>query len=461
MPQKSVSLGADMPSLRIGRYETIRPIASGGMATVYLGRAQGAGGFERSVAIKVMHPHLAEDPEFVTMFLDEARMAANLRHPNVVPTLDVARDGKRLFLVMEFIEGVALSHVLKAVRKRKQRLPVGIAVRIVLDALAGLGAAHALKTPDGLPMNLVHRDVSPHNVLVGVSGIARIMDFGIARAATRVTTTREGQLKGKLRYMSPEQLTGESVDQRSDLYAASIVLWETLTQKGLFRADNEGAMLALVLAGAKTAPGELRNDVPSAIDEVCMRALSLHPDGRYQAAAEFEEALEEAAKRSGVAIATPREVAAMTASLPPPKPVDLDELSDPSAALGSRSGRTNAAQVMSRPPQRRSLPVASIAAVIAASALTGIAVWFAVGPATPLPAVQAPAMEADETTAPASEAPSAEPTAEPIVSESVSAEASVAPTASASAPPVAPAPRVVVPRRPRKKTNKTFRPEEP
>src|SRR4051812_34294830 len=172
-------------SLRIGRYEAIRPLASGGMATVYLGRVLGARGFERQVAIKVMHPHIADDPEFVGMFLDEARMAATIRHPNVVPTLDVVEEDGRLFLVMEYIEGRPLQELCRVFQKRRAALPLGATLRIALDLLAGLHAAHELATPEGAPMKIVHRDVSPQNVLVGADGLSRIMDFGIARAETR------------------------------------------------------------------------------------------------------------------------------------------------------------------------------------------------------------------------------------------------------------------------------------
>ena len=215
--------------LRVGRYEALRPIASGGMATVYLGRAEGARGFERQVAIKAMHPHLADDPEFVTMFLDEARMAANIRHPNVVPTLDVAEEGGQLFLIMEYIEGFSLHAMKRALKKQNGSVPLPIALRIALDMLAGLHAAHELTSSDGAPMKLVHRDVSPQNVLVGVDGVSRIMDFGIARAEIRITATQGSQVKGKTAYMAPEQIRAQPIDRRCDVYAAGIVTWELIT----------------------------------------------------------------------------------------------------------------------------------------------------------------------------------------------------------------------------------------
>ncbi|MFS8065577.1 MAG: serine/threonine-protein kinase, partial [Byssovorax sp.] len=227
--------------LRVGRYEILRSIASGGMARVHLGRAVGAGGFERQVAIKTMHPHLAEEADFVAMFLDEARLSARVHHPNVVATLDVQQDDEGIFLVMEYVDGFALHEILVGSRKERSPLPFGLTLRIFLDLLAGLHAAHELTDGDGAPLEVIHRDVSPHNVLVGVDGAARITDFGIAHAAVRLSSTREGHLKGKLRYMAPEQLRGRKLDRRTDLYAAGAVLWEMLAGRCLVNGEDQGA----------------------------------------------------------------------------------------------------------------------------------------------------------------------------------------------------------------------------
>jgi len=191
-------------TLRLGRYETIRAVASGGMATVHLARALGAGGFERLVAIKVLHPHIQSEPDFVAMFLDEARLAAQVRHPNVVPTIDVSTDP--LFLVMEYVEGPSLHAVQRDLRRQNKVVPLEVALRITLDLLAGLHAAHELTDSSGTLLNFVHRDVSPHNILLGVDGVTRITDFGVARAESRLSSTRGGQVKGKLAYMAPEQV---------------------------------------------------------------------------------------------------------------------------------------------------------------------------------------------------------------------------------------------------------------
>ncbi|WP_437276225.1 protein kinase [Sorangium sp. So ce375] len=297
-------------TLHAGRYESLRAIASGGMATVYLGRALGAGGFERLVALKMMHPHIAAEPEFVAMFLDEARLAARVRHPNVVATFDLVEDP--LFLVMEYIEGPSLHNLLRTCARAKRPIPLGIVLRIFLDVLAGLHAAHELTGGDGEPLHLVHRDVSPQNVLVGIDGIARITDFGVARAETRLVSTRGNALKGKLAYMAPEQIRAANVDRRSDVYSAGVVLWEMLTEERLFKADNDGALLAQILQGAPTGPRGVVPSVPAALDRICLRALRTDPDDRFPTAAAFAEALEEAAaSTTGLAVSSPRAVEAL------------------------------------------------------------------------------------------------------------------------------------------------------
>ena len=295
--------------LRGGRYEILHVIASGGMATVYLGRALGMGGFERLVAVKTMHAHLADEPEFVAMFLDEARLAAQIRHPNVVGTIDVQQDERGVFIVMEYIEGASLQQLLRALHKQGNTLPLEIALRVFLDMLAGLHAAHELTDAQGKPLHLVHRDVSPQNVLLGVDGVARITDFGVARAEARISTTHGSQLKGKIGYMSPEQAGRLPVDRRTDVYAAAVLLWELMALQRLIRGDSEAEMLAKVVASETPSPRSVNPDVPEALDAVCMRAIEKNPDDRYPTAADFAEALDEAARSMGMKIATPRAVA--------------------------------------------------------------------------------------------------------------------------------------------------------
>jgi len=322
--------------MQVGRYETLREIASGGMATVHLARALGAGGFERLFAVKTMHAHIAKDPEAVSMFLDEARLAARIRHPNVVATIDVLEAESGLAIVMEYIEGPSLTMMSKALSKKERTLPVDISLRIQLDALAGLDAAHDLTDVDEQPLNLVHRDVSPQNLLVGVDGITRITDFGVARAEARLQSTRSSQLKGKLAYMAPEQIGGVPVDRRCDVYAAGVVFWEILTGRRLFRADNEAALVSVVASGAKKSPHELHAGVPLAVDRACMRALSLDPRKRFSTASAFAEAIEEAASSTGLRIASHKVVAKFVKALAAhDRPVGLPEAPSSSPSTDS------------------------------------------------------------------------------------------------------------------------------
>ncbi len=298
-----------MGKVLVGRYEMLKQVATGGMATVHLGRALGVGGFERLVAIKLMHPHISAEPEFVTMFLDEARLAARIRHPNVVPTLDVQESPDGLFLVMEYIEGPSLHQLIRSTGGKPGAVPLPVALRLMIDTLSGLHDAHELCDDEGAPLSLVHRDVSPANILIGTDGVARITDFGVARAEARLSSTRGGQLKGKIPYMPPEQLMSEQIDRRCDVYAAGAVMWELLVGKRLFSAESDGALLQKILAGPEASPRQIDRTTPESVDRVCMRALSKDQTSRFASAAEFAEALEHAAQEAGVTIATARVVA--------------------------------------------------------------------------------------------------------------------------------------------------------
>lgn len=276
----------------IGRYLVFGEIASGGMATVHYGRMTGSVGFARTVAVKRLHPQFAKDPEFVTMFLDEARVAGRIRHPNVVPTLDVVATEGEIFLAMEYVQGESLSKLLKMARDKGRPPSPQIVATIIANLLHGLHAAHEAKDEQGRPLGIVHRDVSPQNVLVGADGVARVLDFGVAKAAGRMQTTREGQVKGKLSYMSPEQLNGGAVTRLADIYAAAVVLWETLTQERLFDGDNEAMTLVRVLEGKVEPPSKWVPILPPGTDEVVLRGLAQDPTQRYQTARDFAVAIE-------------------------------------------------------------------------------------------------------------------------------------------------------------------------
>jgi eukaryotic-like serine/threonine-protein kinase len=293
-----------LAEVRVERYELLGELATGGMATVYLGRQHGPFGFNRTVAIKSMHPQFAKDDAFRAMFLDEASITARIKHPNVIPTLDVVFAANKLLLVMEFVDGASMSTLLKSARDRRQPLSPAVCVALVYDVLSGLHAAHELVDDDGRPLGVVHRDVSPHNVHVGTDGLARVLDFGIAKAAGRRHQTRTGEVKGKLAYMAPEQLFGENVDRRADIYAAGVTLWEALAGRRLFDAQNEGALVMQVTEGRIEPPSFYAEEqIPEALDRVILKALAKTPEERWPTAEDMARALAEAlapAPRSAV-----------------------------------------------------------------------------------------------------------------------------------------------------------------
>lgn len=280
---------------RLGRYEVLAKLAAGGMAVVYVARAHGAAGFERLVALKVLHANLAHEDEFIRMFLDEARLAARIRHPNVVPTTDISDTAEAgYFLVMDYIEGDHLGALLSGAHKAGERLPINVVLRILADALGGLGAAHDLTDEHGRPLNLVHRDVSPHNIMVGKDGVSRLTDFGVAKAEDRLTHTRDGQVKGKLAYMAPEQAAYGTADRRSDLFSMGIILWECVTGRRLFRGTGTAQTLHKLLNDEVPAVSSVHAEL-APLDAVLKRALQRDPALRFQTADEFAQAIEAAA----------------------------------------------------------------------------------------------------------------------------------------------------------------------
>lgn len=429
----------------IDRYEVYEPIASGGMASVHLARLLASVGFARTVAIKRLHPQFAREPEFVAMFVDEARMAARIRHPNVVPTLDVVQTADELFLVMEYIQGESLSRVMRRLHQRGEAVPFRLAVTIASGVLHGLHAAHSATGESGERLHLVHRDVSPHNILVGCDGVPRIFDFGIAKARGRLHTTQEGQIKGKLAYMAPEQTRGDAVGAFTDTFALGVVLWEMLAGRRMFDADTEVELFAQVLRGVEAPPSAFREGLPAALDDLVMKALALDPSRRFESARAMANALE----ATGL-IALPSELGDWVQS------IAGDTLQRRSARVAEIESRTDirspivdppseavteiqaVVPLREDPPRRRGRWLGALALVLA---LGGAGIFWLREPTVDTKAA-APAV-----TTP-SPAPSATPT---VVRPSPAAPAESAPTASAaptgasSGPPPA-APSKVFPR---------------
>lgn len=288
----SLRYPSSAPSLRlVGRYLLCDVIASGGMATVHLGRLVGDEGFSRTVAIKQLYQHFARSQDFVTMFLDEARILSRIRHPHVIAPLDVVVLEGELFIVMEYVHGASLAELMDA---NARPMPPRIASAIVGQMLLGLHAAHEATSETGAPLSIVHRDVSPHNVLVGADGVARVVDFGIAKAQSRARTTGDGSLKGKLGYMAPEQLRGLPVDRRTDIFTAGTVLWEALTGERLYVAESVPALFDELEHRAFVAPSSRVPGLPGELDEVARQALTLNVEDRFATAREMAVALERA-----------------------------------------------------------------------------------------------------------------------------------------------------------------------
>jgi serine/threonine-protein kinase len=361
---KLIDVNYDGPQ-RIDRYDLVAEIASGGMATVFLANLSGVGGFRRFVAIKRLHPHLAREQEFVEMFLDEARLAAGIHHPHVVPILEVGASERGYYLVMEYIEGDTLARLLARAATSGNRLPASIGTRIVVEMLTGLHAAHELRDEQNNPTELVHRDVSPQNILVGIDGTTRITDFGVARAASRLSATRAGQLKGKIAYMAPEQAMGDpSVDRRADVFSSGIVLWEVLAARRLFKAENEAATLSRVISEPIPDIREINPKIDPDVAAIVMTALQRDRDLRYATCQDFADDLEAAAQAAG-ALATSREVAAYVTG------VIGQEIAQQREAVRAWLARSEPSQARpdvlesghaSVPPSRSGLPMVGVGA---------------------------------------------------------------------------------------------------
>jgi eukaryotic-like serine/threonine-protein kinase len=292
----------------LGRYRVVDEIGVGGMASVHLARMDGPGGFQKWVAIKRIHPHLVEDDQFVDMFLDEARIAAGINHANVAQVFDLGKDDNTYWIAMEYLHGEPLREVMRRAEERGLHLTPELAAKICSDAAEGLHAAHELRGKNGQLLGLVHRDVTPHNLFLTYDGYTKVVDFGIAKVADRLSSTRAGTLKGKLAYMSPEQVRGAEVDRTTDIFALGVVLWELTTNQRLFRMDTDLDTLEKVQACVVPAPSSLVVNYPMELESVVMRALAKRKQDRFQTAREFSRALQNFLMRAGSFVG-PEEVA--------------------------------------------------------------------------------------------------------------------------------------------------------
>ena len=306
------SAGVDEPlrpgaahSERLGAYELLIELASGGMATVHLARATDRRQGPPLVAVKRPHRHLQADKTFLTMLVDEARLASAINHPNVVKVRELGFDGGMPFIVMDYVEGTSLADLRRELSAIGRAIDVRVAVRIVLDALAGLHAAHELKDDKDKPLNIVHRDVSPHNVLIGCDGRSHITDFGIAKAEDRIQTTRTHEVKGKLAYLAPERIDKRRLcTVQSDIFSMAVVFWECFAGRRLFRGEEPVDVLQEVMSASIPSLTQIGAQIPAGLDEVIARGLSRDLDSRYATALDFAQAIERAARPEHVGTAS-------------------------------------------------------------------------------------------------------------------------------------------------------------
>jgi serine/threonine protein kinase len=295
-PPKAATAAPSAPSWRddrFGPYELLDRVAIGGMAEVFKAKRTGVEGFEKVVALKRILPHLSDNKEFVDMFVDEAKMVAGLTHPSIVQIFDLGKIDKSLYIVMEYVHGRDLRTIMKRAREKGLRMPLDLSLRVVSQVCAALEYAHRKKDERGRPMEIVHRDVSPQNILISFEGEVKLVDFGIAKAATKASNTDRGALRGKLLYMSPEQAWGRTIDRRSDVFSLGIVLYEMVTEtKPFIGAGTELTILELVRQCVITPARGINPRVPEVLDRVIMKALARDPPERYQDAGQMQRGLE-------------------------------------------------------------------------------------------------------------------------------------------------------------------------
>ena len=344
-------------------------IGRGGFATVHLGTLTSGPGAPRTVAIKRLQEGLATNEQLIAGLIDEARLTSRIFHPNVVPTLEVVATKSELYVVMEYVEGEKLSKILGDLAIRRERIPVPIVAALMVGALRGLHAAHEASDERGSPLGIIHRDVSPQNIMIGTDGLAHLIDFGTAKAVGRVAQTREGQIKGKLSYMPPEQLHGEDLDRRVDVYAAGVVLWEALTNGRLFRGKTDLQTIAWIKEGRVVAPSTRVGGIAPELDAVVMKAVQRERDARFPTAEAMADALAAATR-----VATTEEVAAWarTETADAVAERKLEVLAPPTSSPAPETARPAV-----RGPVRRK-GIVAVAALLALCVLVSLAAFAVV-----------------------------------------------------------------------------------
>jgi serine/threonine-protein kinase len=446
------------PTLVIGRYSLHSPIAAGGMGIVHFATVTHAGPdgtVTDVVAAKRLHPHLRHDQSFAMMLLDEARLAVSVRHPNVVQVMDVVSTPTDLLLVMEYVPGLSVHELMThgLGDGRRAPVPLSVAITIVVDGLRGLHAAHEAVGEDGLPLNLVHRDISPQNLLVDASGVTKLTDFGVAKAVGRLRSTRDGSIRGKIAYMSPEQVADSGVDQRADIYSFAVVLWELIAGRPMFEAETDVALFGKAMRGPTQRVSEFAPDISPALDTAIWRALARDPRRRYPSARAFADALVDAygavdhgwvaewmRERAGALLeqrqATVRDLLA--------RDRDADDV-DTITTVSQPVDVTSAPMMIDGPPARkRNYVQMGLLGFVAAGATVAILMFATSNRAEPPPP---PLTQPEPVAMPAPPPPSASVVAAAVVSSKVV-------PAVAPAPAAAPKPRATAPKRPAEKDPK-------
>jgi serine/threonine protein kinase len=440
-----MTLGGTSTGLPFGRYTLLRPIGRGGMAEVWKAKIHGAQNFQRLVVVKRILPHLSSDPEFVRMFTVEAMLSARLNHPNIVQVFEFAEVAGERYLAMEYVHGINLGDLQK--RLKGVSVPVGMAAHLVREISLALAYAHALPDDDGRPLSLIHRDVSPSNVMIGYDGGVKLLDFGVAKALSSTDElTRTGALKGKVAYMSPEAVDGElTLDGRTDVFAAGVVLYELLTGKRLFKGGDDLRTIALVRACKVEPPSSERTDIPPELDRIVLKALARNRDQRYQRADDLAADLNQLghvlqwdATRTSLFL---KQHDIQPGSEPELRPAAGSVPSEPSPAtmqvtvLERKAGRSSSSLPAVGRPRLRWALLGAVGALAVASALAMATRWWADGAvAAPFSAPWA------VTTQPAGESPPPAPPA----SAAQPPELAEPPAPSAETPPGAPSPVTTV-----------------